>query len=79
MWGYVWLFVRGFEESFEVGLVGIAVIAFIQILTSLFCLWSVSVKVLLTTSEVSAFKCIQIHIFLLCDWNYFLPQGQTPK
>ncbi|XP_043245096.1 endoplasmic reticulum transmembrane helix translocase-like isoform X2 [Amphibalanus amphitrite] len=50
VWLYIWLFVQGYEEHFEMGLVGIAVIGFIQILTSLFCLWSVSVRVLLTTS-----------------------------
>ena len=55
-WLYIWLFVKGYEENYEVGLVGIAVIGFIQILTSLFCLWSVSVKVLLTTSLVSFFR-----------------------
>ncbi|XP_037079759.1 LOW QUALITY PROTEIN: manganese-transporting ATPase 13A1-like [Pollicipes pollicipes] len=53
-WIYIWVFVRGFEEHYEVGLIGIAVIGFVQILTSLFCLWSVSVKVILTTSLV---KC----------------------
>ena len=65
VWLYIWLFIQGYEENYEVGLVGIAVIGFIQILTSLFCLWSVSVKVLLTTSLVSILDDIHNDLYVV--------------
>ena len=83
VWLYIWLCIQGYEENYEVGLVGIAVIGFIQILTSLFCLWSVSVKVLLTTSPVSILMInIMIHLWcysganhLTCLMHHFLHLG----
>ncbi len=54
-WLYVWAFVYGIEEYYEAGLIALAVIGILQILTVLFCLWFVEVRCLLTCSKVSAF------------------------
>jgi len=55
VWYYCWTFVYGLEDYFEAGLIVLALIGFIQILVSLFCVWSVSVRCFLTCSKVFYF------------------------
>ncbi|KAL4219329.1 hypothetical protein ACF0H5_021909 [Mactra antiquata] len=50
-WFYSWTVVYGLEEYFEAGLIVLAGIGLLQILTSLFCLWSVDVRCALTCSK----------------------------
>ncbi|XP_059170131.1 endoplasmic reticulum transmembrane helix translocase-like [Physella acuta] len=52
-WAYVWTSIYGLEDYFEGGLIALAGIGLLQILTSLFCLWSVHVRCALTCSKVS--------------------------
>lgn len=52
-WAYIWYFVYGTEEFSEAGLVGVAVIGLIQILSCLCCYWSVHVQCFLTCRSVS--------------------------
>ena len=49
------MFVYGVEEYFEASLIALAVIGLLQILVSLFCLWSVDVRCALTCSKVSIY------------------------
>ena len=51
-WFYSWYFVYGTEHYFEAGLIVLAVIGFLQILTSLFSVWSVDVRCLMSCSKV---------------------------
>eukprot|EP00058_Branchiostoma_floridae_P006964 XP_002592452.1 hypothetical protein BRAFLDRAFT_68938 [Branchiostoma floridae] len=44
VWLYVWLGVYGVGEYFEAGLIALAVIGIVQILSCLFCHWSVHVR-----------------------------------
>ena len=53
IWFYLLMFVYGVEEYFEASLIALAVIGLLQILVSLFCLWSVDVRCALTCSKVS--------------------------
>lgn len=53
VWVYYWLFVFGTEEHFEAGLIVLAVIGLLQILSCLFCHWSVHVQCFLTCRSVS--------------------------
>nr|CAG4640609.1 EOG090X00J5 [Eulimnadia texana] len=50
VWFYLWVFIYGVEEYYEAGWIALAVIALIQVLVSLFCHWSVHIRVLLTCS-----------------------------
>ena len=53
IWFYMLMFVYGVEEYFEASLIALAVIGLLQILVSLFCLWSVDVRCALTCAKVS--------------------------
>lgn len=50
---YVWSTVYGFVEYFEAGCIAIAATAIVQVVTCLFCVWSVHVRCLLTCKKVS--------------------------
>ncbi|XP_041369048.1 endoplasmic reticulum transmembrane helix translocase-like [Gigantopelta aegis] len=52
-WLYVWIAIYGTEEYFEGGLIALAIIGLIQVLTSLFCLWSIGVRCALTCATVT--------------------------
>ncbi|ESO92805.1 hypothetical protein LOTGIDRAFT_162282 [Lottia gigantea] len=52
-WLYAWTFVYGINDYFEGGLIAFAIVALLQVLTSLFCLWSVDVRCALTCSKVN--------------------------
>ncbi|KAH9507578.1 hypothetical protein Btru_051511 [Bulinus truncatus] len=52
-WAYVWTYIYGIDGYFEGGLIALAGIGLLQILTCLFCLWSVHVRCALTCSEVA--------------------------
>ena len=54
-WLYVWVAIYGIEEYFEGGLIALAIIGLIQVLTSLFCLWSIGIRCALTCATVSKF------------------------
>ncbi|WAR31484.1 AT131-like protein [Mya arenaria] len=54
IWLYVLTAVYGLEDYFEAGLIALAVIGVLQILVSLFCLWSVHIRCILTCSKVSS-------------------------
>ncbi|XP_068228733.1 endoplasmic reticulum transmembrane helix translocase [Palaemon carinicauda] len=47
-WAWAWIFIYGWEEYFEAGLIALAGLGCLQVLTSLFCHWSVHVRCLLT-------------------------------
>ena len=52
-WLYVWTAEFDYNDTqFELGMIGFAIVGLLQILTTLFCLWFVQVKVLLTCSSV---------------------------
>jgi len=55
-WLYGWLFVYGVEEYYEAGLIGVAVIGLVQILSCLCCHWSVHVQCFLTCKSVSILR-----------------------
>ena len=65
LWFYLLKFVYGVEEYFEIFLIALAVIGLLQILVSLFCLWSVDVRCALTCSKVGI---AQQKIFRRMDW-----------
>ncbi|XP_063612958.1 endoplasmic reticulum transmembrane helix translocase-like [Penaeus indicus] len=48
VWGWAWVGVYGWEEYFEAGLLALAGVGCLQILTCLFCHWSVHVRCLFT-------------------------------
>ncbi|KAJ8300415.1 hypothetical protein KUTeg_021934 [Tegillarca granosa] len=52
IWLYCWVAVYGLENYFEAGLIALAILGLLQILTSLFCLWSVDVRCALTCQKV---------------------------
>ncbi|CAD6194217.1 unnamed protein product [Caenorhabditis auriculariae] len=47
-WAYVWLENYGYEEYYELGMIGFAIIGVLQALVLLFCHWLVSVRCALT-------------------------------
>lgn len=51
-WFYNWTVVFGLEDYYEAGLIVLAGIGLTQILTSLFCVWSVDVRCVFTSSKV---------------------------
>ncbi|KAL3871745.1 hypothetical protein ACJMK2_039723 [Sinanodonta woodiana] len=53
IWLYCWIALYGLEDYYEAGLIVLAIIGLLQILTSLFCMWSVGVNCALTCSNVS--------------------------
>ena len=54
---YVWLTMYGIDEYFEAGCIAIAATAVVQVVTCLFCVWSVHVRCLLTCKKVNIFYC----------------------
>ena len=60
---YIWLTFWGFNEYFEVGLILLAVVGCIQILTCLFCHWFVFIKCLLTCRKVYINLLLYLIIF----------------
>lgn len=53
IWFSYWFGTLGATEYFELGLIGVAVIAVLQILTVLFCYWFVSIRCLLMFRKVT--------------------------
>ncbi|CAD5228549.1 unnamed protein product [Bursaphelenchus xylophilus] len=53
IWIYYWLNVLGYEDYYELGCIGVAVIAICQILAVLFCYWFVEINCLFTCNFVS--------------------------
>ncbi|GBL77976.1 Manganese-transporting ATPase 13A1 [Araneus ventricosus] len=51
IWLYIWAFRYGVSEYFEAGMIAVAIIGIIQVLTCLFCLWSVHVRCLLAYNK----------------------------
>lgn len=51
-WFYTWANVYGIQDYYEGGLIALAIIGLVQILTALFCLWSIHVRCALTCSKV---------------------------
>ncbi|CAL1274747.1 unnamed protein product [Larinioides sclopetarius] len=51
IWFYIWAFRYGVSEYFEAGMIAVAIIGIIQVLTCLFCLWSVHVRCLLAYNK----------------------------
>lgn len=67
-WLYGWVFVYGVEEYYEAGLIGVAVIGLVQILSCLCCHWSVHVQCFLTCRSVSMLhKIIRFKVY---TWMY---------
>ena len=52
-WLYLWTVVYGVTDYFEAGLIALAVVGLLQILSCLFCHWSVHVRCFFTCSKVS--------------------------
>ena len=52
-WLYFWTVVYGVTDYFEAGLIALAVVGILQVLSCLFCHWSVHVRCLFTCSAVS--------------------------
>ena len=52
VWLYMWTIVYGVNDYFEAGLIVLAIVGLLQILSGLFCLWFVEVRCLLTCSKV---------------------------
>lgn len=52
-WIYVWFFIYGIQEFYEAGLIGVAVIGLLQILSCLCCHWSVHVQCFLTCRKTN--------------------------
>lgn len=55
IWLYTWVTVFGVSEYFEAGMIILAGIGIVQILSGLFCHWSVHVLAFFTCSSVSSF------------------------
>ena len=91
VWFYMWTAVYGTENYFEAGLIALAILAILQILTFLFCVWSVDVRCLMTCSKASRFVQTKklnssMHYFFHLHGNlgkvcrpYFLPYGQDKE
>ncbi|XP_046376325.1 endoplasmic reticulum transmembrane helix translocase-like [Haliotis rufescens] len=62
-WFYTWANVYGIQDYYEGGLIALAIIGLVQILTALFCLWSIHVRCALTCSkETSPFKASWVKV-----------------
>ena len=59
-WLYFWTVVYGVTDYFEAGLIALAAVGILQVLSCLFCHWSVHVRCLFTCSAVRIpfFLCI---------------------
>lgn len=69
-WLYVWVVVYGVNEYFEAGLIVLAIIGCVQILSCLFCHWSVHVRSFFTCSSVSylPYKIFTLSPSLVLTW-----------
>ena len=65
VWFYTWTVVYGVNDYFEAGLIAFAIVGLLQILTALFCMWSIDVRCVMTCSKVTS---LEIHIIL--KWNH---------
>ncbi len=54
---YAWLFIYGALEHFELGCISLAITGALQVLTCLFCHWSVHVRCALTCNKVRFCWC----------------------
>ena len=62
-WLYVWMAIYGVEDYYEAGLIALAIIGLLQILTCLFCHWFVDVRTLLTCTKVrKVLYCVKISL-----------------
>ncbi|EDO44726.1 predicted protein [Nematostella vectensis] len=52
-WLYTWLMIYGVSEYFEAGLIAVAIIGLLQILSGLFCHWNVHVRSFFTCASES--------------------------
>ena len=68
-WIYGWIFIYGFNEHYEAGLVGIAAIGVFQIFICLCCQWSVHIHTFLNCNTVS-FTLYSIHCLLNSKFVY---------
>ena len=59
-WLYFWTMVYGVTDYFEAGLIALAAIGILQILSMLFCHWSVHVRCLFTCSSVRI-RLVNVH------------------
>lgn len=57
-WFSYWIKTLGATEYFELGLIGIAIIAVTQVITALFCFWFVSIRCLLMYRKVTYISCV---------------------
>lgn len=51
-WLWYWVYIYGLDEYFEAGMIVLASLGCLQILTCLFCHWSVHIRCILTCSKV---------------------------
>lgn len=69
-WAWFWIFVYGWSEYFEAGLIALSAIGCLQILTCLFCHWSVHIRCILTCKKVRCYTLIPVlellHFGLAC-------------
>lgn len=72
-WLYLWLGIYGFEEHYEGGFVGIAVIGCFQILSCLMCYWSVHINCFFSCRKVNS---IQYSSFY--HMTFFVILGERP-
>lgn len=57
---YIWVFVYGFEEFYEAGLVSLAAIGCLEVLLCLCCYWSVHINAFLNCRRVSVFFLFEL-------------------
>jgi len=62
LWLYGWVVLYGVKEYFEAGLIALAIIGCLQILSGLFCHWSVHVRSFFTCTSVSVYLCVNTSI-----------------
>lgn len=58
IWFYIWSTRYGVSEYFEAGMIALAIIGIVQVLTCLFCHWSVHIRCLLSCNKVSPISYI---------------------
>ena len=64
-WLYTWTVIYGIDDYFEAGCIAFAVIGLLQILTALFCLWSVHVRCALTCGKVSETWITTVYVIVI--------------
>lgn len=58
---YFWIFIYGFNDYYEMGLIAMVGTACLQILTSLCCYWSVHINSFLNCRKVSVLRLYEFH------------------